>query len=122
MWHVNADGSGTWTRVDSSAVKFRTLYMAGPKLSEITKRETYDATSGELLDTTRNFANCKFPCEDLPEPRPRALRTVFYFDKTEVHVPASALTSAEPTSHDGACGHGTATPAPIFVLRLSEWL
>ena len=122
LWQLNADGSGTWTRIDTAAVKFRTLYMAGPKLSEITKRETWDATTGELLDTTRNFATCKAPCEDLPEPRPRALRTVFHFERTSANVPASAHVEAANQSLDKACGHASATPAPVFVLRLSDWL
>ena len=122
LWQLNADGSGSWTRIDPAAVKFRTLYMAGPHLSEITRRETWDTTTGELIDTTRNFATCKMPCEDLPEPRPRALRTVFYFDHTKANVPASAYSDVADQGPDKACGHASATPAPVFVLRLCDWL
>ena len=95
--------------------------MAGPKEYEVTKRETFDTKSGELLNTTHDFAACKLKCEDLPSPRPRSLRTVFHFNRTPANAPASSPPAADQAKCNQACRHGAYMPsASAFTLRLSE--
>ena len=109
---MNPDGSGTWTRYDPAAVKFRVLYMTGPSVAEVTRRDTFDAKTGELLESMTDFAYNRAKCADLPEPRPRALRTVFHFTKTKAETPpcaSSRLVSGGPRE-------------PTRVLRLAEYL
>ena len=103
-WEVNADGSGTWTRHDKSALRLRTLYRSGPARHEVHTRTTYDAESGDELDVTRNFATAKVIDAELPPPTPRSLRTVFHFAKTEVPIPPDATvhSSGEPAPSAGA--------------------
>ena len=96
LWHVNDDGSGTWTRHDSAQDKFRPLRPAGPADEEITCRETYDGDTGELINVTRDWANCKNKSEVLPGGHPRRLRTVFHF--------ASTRSSYCPRSSSAAVG------------------
>ena len=90
IWCLNPDGSGTWTRLDQSAERFRDLWLSGPQRQEVTHRETYCAKTKELLDVTRDWPYCKTRCEPLPPPSPRSLRTVFYFDHTSKAVPPDA--------------------------------
>ena len=93
---MNSDGSGTWTRFDASATRFRDLYLSGPSRAEVTYRETFDREDGQLIDVTRNFASCKDRCPLLPEPAPRSLRTVFHFASTKAAVPPDAQSSPVP--------------------------
>ena len=91
VWEVRPDGSGTWTRHDNSATRLRTLYRSGPARHEVHTRDTFDAQTGQHLDTTRNFATAKIIDAELPSPRPRALRTVFSFDRTSSTIPPDAI-------------------------------
>ena len=45
VWSINPDGSGTWTRYDPKAVRYRNLWKPGPARHEVTERTTYDATT-----------------------------------------------------------------------------
>ena len=91
VWSLRADGSGTWTREDPSAIRFRDLFMSGPKACEVLHRETFDGDTGELLDITRNWGFCKLKCADLPPPIPRRLRSVFHFAHTDAQVPSDVV-------------------------------
>ena len=102
-WLVRADGSGTWTRMDSKATRCRTVYRSGPAKYEVFLRETFDATSGALLESTPNFAAAKVLDALLPEPAPRAVRTVFHFASTSACIPHDAqrepaTSKAEPSA------------------------
>ena len=88
---IHADGSGTWTRRDPAAVRCRTLYRSGPARNEVHTRETFDANTNELLNTTTNFAYAKVVDQELPDPKPRAVRTVFHFASTQANVPLDAV-------------------------------
>lgn len=84
---MNADGSGTWTRIDHRAFRFASLYEAGPRLHEVTSRTTYDLKSGDVIEAPMlDFATAKFRNLELPAPVPRAIRSVFAFDRTEKEV------------------------------------
>ena len=81
-WTLRRDGSGTWSRCDASALRYRTLYEAGPLRSEVTKRETFDSRTGEMLGAPMlDYPTSKALSEPLPEPVPRPIRTVFSFDR-----------------------------------------
>ena len=86
-WVFREDGSGEWTRLDPIATKFRSLLGAGPLRSEVVCRTTYDAKSGDVLETMTDYSSAKFLNEPLPKPVPRSLRTVFAFDRTTKEVP-----------------------------------
>ena len=87
-WHFEHNGSGTWTRVDPNAMRYRPLLRAGPTREEVTCRRTYDARTGdELGEPMKDYARAKFLAEPLPDPVPRPIRTVFHFDQTSVVVP-----------------------------------
>ena len=87
-WEFKSDGSGTWTRIDASATRFRSLYEAGPLKSEVTLRVTFDGKTGEMIGSPmRDYATSKAISESLPEPVPRPVRTVFHFDRTTREVP-----------------------------------
>ena len=82
-WTFRRDGSGTWSRVDTNAFRYRSLYEAGPLRSEVTKRETFDEKTGEMLGVPMlDYATSKVISEPLPDPVPRSVRTVFHFDRT----------------------------------------
>ena len=87
--------------------------MTGPQPGEVTRRETFDAVSGQLLDVTHDYPSCRDKCADLPSPRPRPIRTVFHFLQTKAKVPQSS-----------AGGHADATPATggPRVIRLADHL
>ena len=101
LWHLNPDGSGTWTRIDPAAMRLCDLRLSGPARSEVTFRQTFDRETGDLLDTTLNFAACTDRCPPLVPPGPRAIRSVFHFLSTKAHIPPEALT----TSTDPEDGH-----------------
>ena len=91
-------GSGTWTRLDSSATRCRPLWKTGPAQHEVYRRDTFDAESGALLDTLMDYASAKSFDKELPPPVPRSLRTVFHFRRTAANIPADAtFTEATPT-------------------------
>ena len=95
----NSDGSGTWTRVDMNASRFRSLYEAGPLRSEVTMRTTYDVKTGEMIGSPmRDYATSKSISEPLPEPVPRSVRTVFSFDRTVREVAPECRNLAETAS------------------------
>ena len=100
---MNSDGSGTWTRYDHCAVRFRPLWKSGPARAEITRRETFCAKTGEAINppmldfpTNRDLSAClPLPGESgyRKEPGPpRSIRTVFHFTRTE-------STNAPPIPH-----------------------
>ena len=95
-WELHPDGSGTWTRHDRSAVRYRTVFKSGPAKHEIHTRTTYDADTGEELNITKNFDVCKSIDAELPSPRPRALRTVFSFNRTAATIPPDAVVHKDP--------------------------
>ena len=95
IWHLNADGSGTWTRLDKSATRLKTLWASGPRASEVTMRLTYDVDTDVCIDVTYEFASLKDKNAEI-DPPARSLRTVFYFDKTTVQIPPDALPSKAP--------------------------
>ena len=90
-WALNEDGSGTWTRFDASASRYRDLWLAGPNRNEVTHRVTYCAKTGEKLDETQEYAFCRKRCEELPELVPRPIYTVFYFKATTKPIPSEAM-------------------------------
>ena len=82
-WTFRRDGSGTWSRVDTNAFRYRSLYEAGPLRSEVTRRETFDEKTGEMLGAPMlDYSTSKTISEPLPDPVPRSVRTGFYFDRT----------------------------------------
>ena len=85
IWHVNDDGSGTWTRLDTNQVRFRGLRPSGPSAVEVIRRETYDDLTGELIATHNDWPKVKNVTEEPPDldKGPRRLRTVFYFAATK---------------------------------------
>ena len=88
LWRIGSNGAGTWTRIDAAAVRFRPLLRAGPLREEIVCRRTFDNYTGEELgEPMTNYATAKLLNEPLPDPVPRPVRTVFYFDRTSVAVP-----------------------------------
>ena len=97
-WVVNPDGSGTWTREDKSAVRYRTLYKSGPSKSEVHTRVTFDGVTGDQLDVTERFDTCKVIDAEVPPPTPRALKTVFHFDRTAATIPPDATVVGDPQS------------------------
>ena len=103
IWSVNSDGSGTWTRHDSKATRCRSLQKAGPSRHEVGLRETFDAESNELLHTLTDYANAKCLDQELPSPRPRAVRTVFHFNRTTSTIPPDAVVTGSSTSMEPAC-------------------
>ena len=114
IWHLESDGSGTWTRIDPSAVKFRDLWMAGPSKEEVTMRKTYDHATGELLGVTHKWLECRDKCADLPSPRPPPLRTEFHFSKTRAKIPPEAMPR-------GTCGQEASIPSgAVRVLCLDK--
>ena len=88
MWQLNGDGSGTWTRRDRGATRYSSLYSSGPARQEVHTRETYDANTGDLIGTTKNFDTAKLLNQELPDPVPRDIKSVFYFNSTAKKVPA----------------------------------
>ena len=132
-WNLSPNGSGTWTRYDRSAVRCRTLYRSGPSRHEVHTRETFDADTGELLDTTREFATAKVIDQELPSPKPRALRSVFHFDATNAVVPqevpdpelvpAQTVVVDDDVSNVGVSlpsGHGPLSCPSVRKSRLSR--
>ena len=93
LWSINPDGSGTWTRVDRNQHLCRELFRSGPTRAEVHTRITLDDDTGETLDVTRDYANCRKRDAPLPEPCPRNIRTVFHFTRTAQHVPSSGVSS-----------------------------
>ena len=100
--------------------------MQGPPPHEVTRRETYDDHSGDLIGVTEDWPNCRYKAEELPRPHPRRLRTVFYFDHTEKDIPRHrAGKPAAPAcsmqlhraSPRGLCSGGDASKR---TLRLTE--
>ena len=88
LWHFRSDGSGTWTRVVPSATSFTPLGPAGPNRDEVVSRSTFCALTGEPIGSVMlDYSSTKFPAEPLPEPAPRATKTIFAFDRTSKHVP-----------------------------------
>ena len=88
LWHIRSDGSGTWTRIDASATRFRPLLRAGPLREEVVCRRTFDHGTGEELGAPmRDYATAKLLNEPLPDPVPRPVRTVFHFNSTSVVAP-----------------------------------
>ena len=102
VWHLNMDGSGTWTRSDSNAYRCRTLFKSGPAREEVHERVTVDAKTGEVLDTLQGFQTAKVLDKELPPPVPRAIRTIFHFKATKATVPDSARADT-PTEGAKAC-------------------
>ena len=101
VWAVNPDGSGTWTRYDAAALRLQSLYMSGPKASEVTCRRTYDRDTDELIDETYRFGECRDKNAKL-DPAPRSIRSVFHFDKTCVVLPPDAQPSMAPEAASNA--------------------
>ena len=98
-WEFRPDGSGRWFRVDACATSYRPVLRAGPLQSEVTSRTTIDMTTGEQVGPImRDYATAKFHCEPLPEPTPRAIRTIFTFDYTSVDVPPECRNVWPPDS------------------------
>ncbi len=62
--------------------RFRDLYMSGPHRQEITRRVTTDVDTTEVIEDTDTFCGSTKRCELLPDPRPRNIRTDFYFERT----------------------------------------
>ena len=88
VWQLNADGSGFWSRIDSSATRFRQLRPLGPRREEVTKRVTWDLRTGEMIGSPMyDYATSRALAEELPLPRPRSIRTEFHFDRTKANVP-----------------------------------
>ena len=82
-WTFRSDGSGTWSRIDASAHRFRSLYEAGPLRTEVTRRETFDERTGDMIGAPMlDYATSKTINELLPDPVPRSIRTVFHFAST----------------------------------------
>ena len=50
----NPDGSGTWTRADYGARRFRATLTDGPDWKYVTRRVTVDADSGEVIEDLKN--------------------------------------------------------------------
>ena len=99
MWSFDSDGSGTWTRLDPSARRFRTLWQTGPNRHEVTCRTTFDANTGDIIGAPMfDYATAKFLNEPLPEPVPRSIRSVFAFDHTEKKVPPECRNVSAPTA------------------------
>ena len=65
------------------------MWRSGPATHEITQRVTYDAKSGEVLDVEDDYVGLKLKSEKLPEPTPRAIRTVFHFKSTSANIPST---------------------------------
>ena len=103
-WSFNADGSGSWTRVDTSASRYRPLRPSGPKREEVICRETWDVRTGEMVGQPMlNYGTATDLSAELPPPVPRHIRTVFYFRQTTAKVPPS-LTPPMETAVP-ACSH-----------------
>ena len=90
VWAFNPDGSGEWTRMDKGATRFSTLWSTGPARQEVYERLTYDANTGELLETMKRFDTAKLLNEELPPPVPRDIKSVFRFKSTAKNVQASS--------------------------------
>ena len=86
-WTLNQDGSGEWVRWDRAASRFSTLWSTGPARQEVQERLTYDANTGELLETLKRFDVAKNLNEPLPAPVPRDIKTVFRFKSTSKRIP-----------------------------------
>ena len=81
-WSLNPDGSGTWTRYDTTD-KGRTLRKGGPLRQEVHLRETFCAETGQLLESLPAFSSASRVDLPLDEERtPRPVRTVFHFLST----------------------------------------
>ena len=88
LWHFRPNGSGTWTRVVPSATTYTPLGLAGPYREEVVSRTTYCAITGMPIGPVMlDYATTRFTAEPLPEPTPRAIRTVLAFHRTAKHVP-----------------------------------
>ena len=126
IWVIKADGSGTWTRLDPKAVRCRTLYRSGPARHEVHLRETFDDATGRLIESTKNFATAKVIDQEIPSPRPRALRTVFHFAQTQQVIPHDAERestegpASKPAQAKAAASQGSAGSDKIARLR-SQW-
>ena len=107
VWVLSEDGSGTWTRFDASAVRFRQIYGSGPARQEITSRVTVDANSGETLGVMDDYPTNRKLDDWLPEPSPRAIRTIFSFDSTKARVPPNASSSGTCEQEGGASPAGS---------------
>ena len=94
-WRFNEDGSGTWSRWDRGATRFSTLYSSGPSRQEVHRRETFDASSGELIGVLDKFDVAKNLNDELPSPRPRDIKSVFHFKNTAKVVPNAARQGSE---------------------------
>ena len=106
LWHFRPDGSGTWTRVDPAAVRYRPLLLAGPLRSEVMSRTTIDTRTNEMVGPVmRDYATSKNLCDELPEPRPRSIRTVFSFDSTSVDVPPECRNRTSAAAAGIVVGH-----------------
>ena len=87
-WCLFADGSGYWSRVDTSATRYRTLRLNGPKREEVTCRVTWDLRTGEMVgEPMWNYSTAPLLSEELPLPHPRNIRTEFHFDRTKAKIP-----------------------------------
>ena len=107
MWSMNPDGSGSWSRPDAAASRYRTLYLSGPSVDEVTYRETFCGKSGDLIDVTRDYPGCRDKGAPLPPPVPRSVRTVFHFMRTKAVIPPDALqSSASDVDPRGAAAPG----------------
>ena len=95
-WVINSDGSGYWSRLDSSAVRFRPLRPCGPKREEVVKRVTWDTRTGEMVGSPMlDYATSSSLAAELPEPRPRSIRTEFHFLRSSC-IPAAVRPSLVP--------------------------
>ena len=84
--------------MDPKAVRCRTLFRTGPARHEVHTRQTFDNDTGELLEVTKSFATAKIIDQELPDPRPRSLRTVFHFGATQAVIPHDAQREEGPSS------------------------
>ena len=57
--------------------------------------------SGRIFNVMHDYATTKCPCEPLPEPVPRAIRTVFEFSRTDVDVPPECRDVCTADSAEG---------------------
>ena len=68
---------------------------------------TFDAVSGEQLDVLPNYAMAKVLDAEVPSPRPRALRTVFHFARTQASLPPDAIIAAPEEDQPVVSAHSS---------------
>ena len=86
-WNTALHNMLSTMRASKRAFRYRTLRDCGLKPEEVVSRTTHDLHTGEQIGSVmRDYATSTRKADELPEPVPRDLRTIFAFRSVSSHV------------------------------------